>query len=54
MPFKSTSQRGYLFAKKPAVAERFASETPKGASLPRHVAKKPKGKLESMFGKKGY
>jgi hypothetical protein len=52
MPFKSVAQRGYMFANHPSIAKRFAAETPKGAKLPQHVAKKPSGRLESMFGKK--
>lgn len=43
MPFKSTAERGFLFANKPDIARRFAAETPKGAKLPEHV-KKPKKK----------
>lgn len=39
MPFKSKSQQGFLFAKHPDVAKKFAKETPKGAykKLPEHV-----------------
>ncbi len=37
MPFKSESQRKYLFANNPAVAREFASKTPKGKKLPNHV-----------------
>ena len=40
MPFKSTAQRGYLFANNPGVAKEFAAKTPKGAKLPKHVKKK--------------
>lgn len=42
MPFKSTSQQGYLFAKKPEIAKKFAKETPKSAykDLPAHVKAK--------------
>lgn len=40
MPFKSEAQRKYLFAKEPAVAKKFAKETPKGAKLPKKVKKK--------------
>ena len=43
MPFKSKAQRRYLFATNPAVAEEFASKTPKGKKLPDHVKKKKKG-----------
>jgi hypothetical protein len=45
MPFKSKSQKGYLFANEPAVAKEFASKTPKGKKLPEKVSKgKKKGK----------
>lgn len=40
MPFRSQSQRRFLFAKHPAIAAEFAAHTPKGANLPEHVAKK--------------
>ncbi len=40
MPFKSESQRRFLFAKEPAVAKEFAAKTPKGVKLPKHAAKK--------------
>lgn len=57
MPFKSTAQRGYLFAKHPDVAKKFAAETPKGASLPEHAPKKAggihTGRISAMFKKKG-
>lgn len=44
MPFKSASQRAYLYANEPEVAKEFASKTPKGAKLPKKVAKPKKGK----------
>lgn len=34
MPMKSKEQRAYLHAKKPKVAKKFESETPKGKKLP--------------------
>lgn len=37
MPFKSESQRKFLFANEPKVAEEFAEATPKGKDLPEHV-----------------
>lgn len=37
MPFKSNAQRKYLFSQEPAVAKKFAAETPKGAKLPEKV-----------------
>lgn len=41
MPFKSKAQQKYLFAKEPAVAKKFAEETPKKAykKLPKKVKK---------------
>jgi hypothetical protein len=33
MPFKSESQRRYLYAKEPEVAEEFERHTPKGKKL---------------------
>ena len=41
-PFKSESQRKYLWAKKPKVAKEFASKTPKGKKLPNKVKKNKK------------
>lgn len=39
MPFKSAAQRSWMFANKPAMAKEFASHTPKGKKLPKHVKK---------------
>ena len=33
-PFRSKAQRRFLFAKRPKIAEEFASKTPKGKRLP--------------------
>ena len=51
MPFQSTSQQKYLFAKQPAVAKRFAEETPKSAKkkLPRHVKPKSQRRFSMMM-----
>ena len=43
MPFKSQAQKGFLYANKPKIAKEFQAATPKGAKLPKKVAKK-KGK----------
>lgn len=43
MPFKSESQRRYLYAKEPAVAAEFQSKTPAGTHLPAKVKPKSKG-----------
>lgn len=40
MPFKSSAQRGYLYANNPKVAKEFQAHTKPGAKLPQHV--KPK------------
>ena len=50
MPFASSKQRGFMFAKHPDIAKRYAAETPKGAKLPMQVPKKKP--LSSMFGGK--
>lgn len=39
MPFRSESQRRFLWAKHPDVAREFAAATPKGKKLPEHVKK---------------
>ena len=39
MPFKSQAQRGFMYAKKPALAKEFEAATPKGKKLPEHVKK---------------
>jgi len=44
MPFKSRAQKGYLYAREPAVAKRFQAETPKGAKLPARVKPKRRSK----------
>ncbi len=53
MPFKSTAQRGYLFAHDPKVAREFAASTPKGAKLPRHVRKDPMTSLKERMKARG-
>lgn len=40
MPFKSTKQRGWMYATHPEMAERWEAETPKGKKLPERVVKK--------------
>jgi len=45
MPFKSQAQRAFLFSNKPNLAREFQAATPKGAKLPKRVAKpKPKAR----------
>ena len=53
MPFRSTAQRGFMFAKHPDIAKRFAAETPKGAKLPAHVSPIHKMLSDHMSKKKG-
>jgi len=39
MPFKSEAQRRWMYANKPAMAERWQKHTPKGKKLPKRVKK---------------
>lgn len=39
MPFKSQAQRKWMFANQPAMAKRWAKETPYGTKLPKKVKK---------------
>lgn len=39
MPFKSESQRRYMYASHPAMAKRWEEETPTGKRLPRKLSK---------------
>lgn len=48
MPFKSQAQRGYLYAKKPEVAKKFAQHSGKqGVALPSKVAQPIAGKARN-------
>ena len=40
MPFRSSAQRGFMYAKHPEIAKRWQKHTPKGITLPDHVEKK--------------
>jgi hypothetical protein len=40
MPFKSQSQRRYLYATHPKIAREWEAETPKGKKLPDKVKKR--------------
>lgn len=42
MPFKSESQRKFMYAKHPKLAKEFEEKTPKGKKLPKKVAKNGK------------
>ena len=37
MPFKSESQRRFMYANKPAMAKEWEAHTPKGKKLPDHI-----------------
>ncbi len=53
MPFTSKSQRAWMFANKPKMAEKWAQETPKGARLPQHKDPVKKAlKIEKAIHKK--
>lgn len=43
MPFKSKAQQGFMFAKHPRIAKRWAKETENMKSLPRKVKKNMPG-----------
>lgn len=40
MPFKSKAQQGYMFAKMPKTAKKWAKETPNMKALPKKAPKK--------------
>lgn len=42
MPFKSQSQRRFLYSQHPKIAKEFEAATPKGKKLPKHVKNKIK------------
>ncbi len=44
MPFKSESQRKWMYANDKEMAKKWEKETPKGKSLPKKVKKKAKKK----------
>lgn len=41
MPFKSKAQQGYMFAKHPKIAKKWAKETPNMKSLPQKKKNMP-------------
>ena len=53
MPFKSTSQRGYLSVHEPALAKKWAHEYPGQKHLPKHVAKKQASRHAMLSQMKG-
>jgi len=44
MPFKSQSQRRWMYANDPEMAAKWEAHTPKGKKLPKKVRKKKRGK----------
>ena len=44
MPFKSQSQRKFMYAKNPEMAKEWEDKTPKGKALPNKVKKTTKTK----------
>jgi hypothetical protein len=40
IPFKSKSQRRFMYSQHPEIAKEFEAHTPKGKRLPEHVKKK--------------
>lgn len=51
MPFKSDSQRRFLFATDPKLAKKFAAETPNNASLPEKVKARKESLKKASGGK---
>lgn len=49
MPFRSESQRRFLWAKHPDIAQEFADHTPKGTKLPKHVKKPSKKHMKKAY-----
>ena len=54
MPFKSESQRRFLWAKHPEIAQKWADEFPDQGKLPKHVKKKAKSKKKGTDHAKFY
>lgn len=52
MPFKSSSQKGWMYANEPEMAKRWQKETPKGKKLPKKVSKSG-NKNKFSFGRQG-
>lgn len=50
MPFQSKAQQGFMFAKHPAIAKRWAADTPDMKSLPAH-AKQPNPRRAALLAK---
>lgn len=46
MPFRSKSQRAWMWANQPEMAAEWQAHTPKGKKLPKKVKKKPKKKAK--------
>lgn len=58
MPFRSEAQRGFMFARHPDIARRWAREYPSQGKLPMHVGQSPRarvaGALMNRIPKGGY
>lgn len=57
MPFKSLSQRRFMYSQHPDIAKEFEAETPKGKQLPQHVSlgnRKMAMRPKKHVKKKGY
>ncbi len=52
MPFKSKAQQGFMFAKHPKIAKRWAKETPRMKSLPARASKKTARKTSKKGGRR--
>lgn len=48
MPFKSKAQQGFLFAKKPELAKKWADKYGVDKDLPEHVGDKDSKKKEAL------
>jgi len=48
MPFKSVAQRGFMFARHPDIAKRWAAEYPSQGKLPARVSS-PRAKVASAL-----
>ena len=48
MPFQSDAQRRWMYATDPKMADKWQTETPKGADLPEKVSNSSDNKIEAM------
>jgi hypothetical protein len=45
MPFRSQAQRGFMFARHPEIAQRWAAEYPNQGKLPMRVSQGPRARV---------